>query len=413
MNAIISVLLWISYFVSLYFAVFIFIQLLKNSYVFKKKRAHDFPLVTIVVPAFNEERTVIPTLESADKLDYPKEKLQVIAVDDGSTDNTVKLVQSFIRNKTHFSLILKANGGKASALNAGLRVAEGEFFACLDADSEVAPDALGNMLAEFSDNVAIVTPSMRVKKPRTFIQRIQRAEYLVQVLLARIISSIDCQYVAPGPFSIYRTSILHKLGGFDEKNMVEDQEIGYRHQLNHLRIKHCNDGYVFTNAPSSFGGFYQQRNRWYKGGLLCLWQYKQLLLNKKYGDFGVFQMLQNFVTYGLCIIALVVSFDILFLPWVDKLRNLFLVGFDVLPYLNTFTLNYDIISIGASQVIILAAMMAISLFIFWRAHEEMKESVFSHGFFVFIPYFFLYYLAKSAIVLIVLAQLAIGKRQKW
>ncbi|MAF34331.1 hypothetical protein CMO91_00625 [Candidatus Woesearchaeota archaeon] len=413
MNALIKVLLWASYAVSLYFAIFLFLQLLKNKYRPAKKKLTSFPHVTITVPAYNESKTILPTLESLNNLRYPKDKIQVLIVDDGSTDNTPEVVRAYVKNKAHMRLVKKKNGGKGSALNKGLKMAKGEYFSCLDADSEMAPDALANMMSVFDKDVAIVTPAMRVKEPKTFIQRMQRVEYIIQVLLARLISRLDCQYVAPGPGSVYRTGVLRKLGGFDENNLTEDQEIGYRHQLHHYRIRHCNEGLVFTKSPATVKEFYKQRNRWYKGGFANLVQYRKLMFNKEYGDFGVMQMMMNVVRYALCIVALVVTFDIFIMPWMNRLKDLVIIEYDLLPYLERLTLHLDIASIGILQMLVLGVIFAITLYLFWTAHKEMKEGVLHQGFLVFIPYFFLYYLAKSAIVFIVLVELMVGKKQKW
>ncbi|MDP6293601.1 MAG: glycosyltransferase family 2 protein [Candidatus Woesearchaeota archaeon] len=413
MNAFIKVLLWASYAISLYFAIFLFLQLIKNKYRPSKKKLTTFPKVTITVPAYNEAKTILPTLESLHNLNYPKNKIQIVIVDDGSTDGTEKAVKAYIKNKSHMQYVKKKNGGKGSALNVGLKLAKGEYFSCLDADSEMTPDALRNMVGVFDKDIAIVTPAMRIKEAKTLIQRMQRVEYIIQVLLARLISHLDCQYVAPGPGSVYRTGVLRKLGGFDEGNLTEDQEIGYRHQLHHYRIRHCNEGLVFTKSPATFKEFYKQRNRWYKGGFSNLLQYRKLMFNKNYGDFGVMQMLMNVVRYALCIVALIVTFDIFLLPWLKRLKDLSIIEYDLLPYLEKLTLHLDIASIGILQMLVLTVIFAITLYLFWTAHKEMKEGIISQGVLMFIPYFFLYYLAKSAIVFIVLIEIVVGKKQKW
>ena len=414
MGPIIKALLWISYAISLYCAVFILLQVIKNKYTPGVRKLHGLPKVTITVPAHNEEKTIVATLRSLDRLNYPKGRLQVFVVNDGSTDATRALAREYAKDKSYIRVITKKNrAGKAAALNTALAITKSPFFVCLDADSEVHPDILKNMLSYFDDDVALVTPAMRVNGPQTFMQRLQRAEYLVQVLLARLISGLDCQYVAPGPFSVYRTGVLEGLGGFDEKNITEDQEIGYRHQLHHYRIRHCHEGLVFTNAPATLHAWYRQRRRWFRGGLDTLLQYRSMLLNKEYGDFGYMQMLQNLVRMGLCVLTIIITWSVIIHPWWKKMRDLLLIRFDVLPSLHTLTLKYDLVNIGTAQLAVLTAILTITLFLFWQAHREMNENVMSHGFFVIIPYFFVYYLLNSIVMCIVILQAILGVRKQW
>ena len=90
-----------------------------------------------------------------------------------------------------------------------------------------------------SKDLAIVTPVMHVNKPKTLVQKLQKIEYIVAMLLVKLMGYIDSNYIAPGPFSLYKTKIISDLGGFDEENLTEDQEIAYRVQTKHLKIRQC------------------------------------------------------------------------------------------------------------------------------------------------------------------------------
>ncbi|MBT5215278.1 glycosyltransferase, partial [Candidatus Woesearchaeota archaeon] len=134
--------LWVMYFVSIYFAVFwlsiIFENGVSDPVVKKKKR--NLPSVTVAIPVFNEETSVVGTIESVLNLDYPSKKLQVIVVDDCSTDSTASVVKKFIKNTNLQGIDLKyvlheVNKGKGAALNTALKISTGELFICLDADS--------------------------------------------------------------------------------------------------------------------------------------------------------------------------------------------------------------------------------------------------------------------------------------
>ena len=99
---------------------------------------------------------------------------------------------------------------------------------------------------------------------------------MTAMLLIKLMGYIDSNYIAPGPFSVYKTSVIKNLGGFDETNLTEDQEIAYRVQKKHLKIRQCPTAEVYTVAPGSIRTLYRQRNRWFKGTLQNLFKYKSL-----------------------------------------------------------------------------------------------------------------------------------------
>ena len=180
----VKVVLWTAYLISLYFAIFWFMVLMDKETKIKTRRLKKFPFVSVVIPAYNEERNIITTLKSLTKLTYPKNKLEIIVVNDGSTDDTKNLVEEFIaQNKAlDIKLINKKNDGKGSALNRGLSISKGEFFVCLDADSIVTKDSLGKILPHFTeDNIAVVLPLLKVDKPKNLWQRMQWLEYIVNM----------------------------------------------------------------------------------------------------------------------------------------------------------------------------------------------------------------------------------------
>src|SRR5581483_1735742 len=159
-------------FLGLYFEVFLLVTFLSAPTRVRRERpaSTKTPKVAIIVPCWNEESTVGGTVESLLALDYPKDKLQIILVNDGSTDNTQAVMDSFASNP-QITVIHKENGGKHTAINAGIEIAQdAEFVGCLDADSFVAPDALREIVSCFDNpRVAAATPAMSVYNPRTFL----------------------------------------------------------------------------------------------------------------------------------------------------------------------------------------------------------------------------------------------------
>jgi poly-beta-1,6-N-acetyl-D-glucosamine synthase len=424
MNLFVNVLLWIVYAISLYFSVFLLLVYFDNQTFFKKEKSSlnpkEEPLVSIIVPAYNEEKTILKTLKSISNIDYPKEKLEVFVIDDGSKDRTKERIEEYIKNKSQFKLISHKNIGKAASMNKALDMSKGKFFACLDADSFVDPLTLRKMLSQYynenNPKLAIITPAMKVDTPKNLLQKVQWLEYLVIILVARITSKLDSLYVAPGPFSLYRTSIIKKLGGFDPTNITEDQEIAYRVQKHNYQIKQCFDGYVHTTAPRKLKPFYKQRRRWYLGSIKCVNQYKAMIANKKYGDFGLMQMVKNVMGYLLAITGIVIAFYLIILPALNWLKNLIIIKFNIIPFLTSWKfdlrlLNLLLIDFRKSFLIIF--IFAVGFFFFYQAHKNANERMMKAGFIPLIPYFAFYYLLKGIILLMSLFEFTRGKKLKW
>jgi cellulose synthase/poly-beta-1,6-N-acetylglucosamine synthase-like glycosyltransferase len=305
-------------------------------------------------------------------------------------------------------------------MNKALKIARGDFFACLDADSFVHPLTLRKMLAlyykENDPELAIVTPAMKVAEPKNLLQKVQWLEYLVIILIARVTSRMDSLYVAPGPFSLYRTEIIRKLGGFDEQNITEDQEIAYRIQLHHYKIKHCFDGYVYTTAPDEMKAFYLQRRRWYLGSIMCLYQYKSLVANKRYGDFGMMQMTKSTVGFILSVVGVLIVAYLLLLPFFTELKNLFLVHFNILPYLMNYEFKITFLNFLQADFrkgFIILFLFTIGAYLFQQAHRNANEKMTRFGIIPLIPYFAYYYLIKSIILLLSMIEFSRGKKVRW
>jgi len=424
MNVFVSIIIWISYVVSLYFSIFLLLVYFDQRKSFREeKRGVEivaYPFISILVPAKNEEKTIEKTLRSIDNLDYPREKIEVFAINDGSHDQTEEVIRRFIINKPHFTLLSHPNRGKAASLNRALALAKGDFFACLDADSFVHPQTLRKMVAfyqrENDPTIAIITPAMKVADPQTILQKIQWLEYLVMILFGRITSVLHSLYVAPGPFSLYQTEIIRSLGGFDEKNITEDQEIAYRVQLQQYKIRQCFDGYVYTTAPATLKPFYHQRRRWYLGSILCLHQYREMIANKKYGDFGLMQMVKNVTGYFLAITGMGTAFYLIFLPLLEKVQSLVLIRFKVQPFIAHFQMDFSMLSLllnNFRQGFVVIFLFVLAFLFFYWAHRNAQEKMHSIGIVPLIPYFFFYYLLKGGILLFSLAQFAKSEKVKW
>jgi cellulose synthase/poly-beta-1,6-N-acetylglucosamine synthase-like glycosyltransferase len=199
-----SIIIHVFLFIALYFQVFLLATFFEGKQKMELERRRGakkpphYPSVCIIVPCFNEERSVAGTLRSLLALDYPKKRLQIIVVDDGSTDNTYAEAEKFTVHP-QVELYRKENGGKYTALNLGLEKCRSELVGCLDADSFVDEHALTNIVRYFEDpSIMAVTPTIKVHEPRTFLQLIQNSEYHMSIFLRKMFGMLNALHVPAG-----------------------------------------------------------------------------------------------------------------------------------------------------------------------------------------------------------------------
>ncbi len=273
--------------ISIYLYSVLLLLLFKNrKELFNHSLSKDnLPTVSILIPAYNEEKTIAGTIQSVLNLDYPKDKKEIIVLDDGSKDNTAIIASSFKGIK----VITKQNSGKADSLNSGINIAKNEFIIVVDADSYHERDALIKVINCFKEdpNIEAVTSSVRVKNQETLLGKLQFIEYTLIAWARKLLEFINSVYVTPGPLSAYRKKTLQKLGGFDKNNLTEDIELAWRILRNNYRIKMCLSARVYTVVPEKFSKWWHQRLRWDIGGLQTFSKHKDTLGKPRYGMLGV------------------------------------------------------------------------------------------------------------------------------
>ncbi|MFP4523489.1 MAG: glycosyltransferase [Candidatus Woesearchaeota archaeon] len=295
-NIVIFVAVFVGVFTSIYFLL-TFLEIKKKNQLFlgESKRC---PCVTICVPCYNEEKTVIKTLRSLCNLKYNKKQLEIIVVDDGSKDKTYVKAKAFAKANPSYDIKVfkKKNGGKYTALNFALKKSRGKFFGALDADSFVEEKALLRIMKLFENkDITAVTPSMKIFKPRGLLQRVQQVEYLFGIFLRKVFAGLGAIHVTPGPFSIYRKSFFDKYGGFTKAFHTEDIEMALRAQSHHKVIDNAIDAYVYTVGPNTWKGLWKQRIRWYVGFIKNI-MIKPHLLSKKHGNLGLIMIPSSFIS---------------------------------------------------------------------------------------------------------------------
>jgi len=421
MEAVINYLLMIVYFLSFFFVVFWLITFFTKPELTKIKRLKRFPLVTIAVPAYNEEKYIQKTIRSLIKLDYPKDKLEIIAINDGSTDQTKNKVNEIIKKYPQYNLkiINKKNQGKGAALNNAIKISQGEFFVCLDADSFVQRNALKKILPHFEEeeDIAVVLPCLKTKEGKNLVQKIQRYEYIVNMFYKELMAKLDCIRVTPGPFSVYRKSILQKVGGFDENNLTEDLEMALRLQKHNYKLVQTLETNVYTIPPISFKELLKQRNRWYKGSVLNTLKYKKMIFKKKFGDFGMMQMPLTLIS-GAMTITIVASFLYFLLkPIINKIHQFILIGFDsssLFIFLKNWFSDFHLLDLDFILISLAIIMCITSFYVLKKSHLNTKEKVFRYGPIPLFFYIFLYFLILGIVWVNIGFDLLFKKQQqKW
>jgi cellulose synthase/poly-beta-1,6-N-acetylglucosamine synthase-like glycosyltransferase len=286
-------MIWLIYalfFIALYFEVFMLLAFITTKTDHAEAGTLEnsvFPRVTIIVPCFNEEATLPATMHSLLSLNYPREMLDIIVVNDGSHDNTLAVARTF-ETDPRVRVFDKPNGGKHTAMNFALEHTKSEFIGCLDADSIVDSEALRAIVPVFTDKrVAAVTPGILIKKPQTVIQHMQDAEYRLSVFNRFTLAALGSAFITPGPFSIYRTSIVRDMKGWRHGHSTEDLEMALCIQDAGYIIANAPSAVVYTGSPRTVHALFKQRVRWTYGFLRNSIDYHYMFGNRKYGNLSI------------------------------------------------------------------------------------------------------------------------------
>ncbi len=250
---------------------------------FRERKASDVPLsVSVLIPAWNEEVGIIKTIQSVLDTNYPD--LQIVVINDGSTDGTHEIVTRFVADfeeqagtSASITYLCLANGGKANAMNTALLHANGDIVVTVDADSVMAPDALENLVKCFSDpKVGGVAGNVVVANRQKPIEWMQQMEYLYGFFFKRADSLFNSVYIIGGAAAAYRREVLAELGGFDHSIITEDIEMSTRILKHGYKTRYAADAVVYTEGPSEIKGLCNQRLRWKYGRLLTFAKHRSL-----------------------------------------------------------------------------------------------------------------------------------------
>lgn len=297
----------------------------------KNELIHNYYVpISIIVPAYNEEITVVDTVISLLNIEY--NLYEIIVVDDGSSDDTAKsLIDRFnmhlinrpinkiikckpekavyesYEEKVLITIIQKENGGKADALNMGINASQYPYFICMDADSVLQYDSLEkiiNSILDGDDNIiasgGLVRPSNGLtlnqgrmidsKIPNNILAAMQTLEYERSFLASRMLfDKFNGNLIVSGAFGLFKKDIVITVGGYDQETMGEDMELIVKLHVfcrtnNYpYRIRYSPDAICWTQVPETLHDLIVQRRRWHIGLFQCMWRYKRIFANPKYG----------------------------------------------------------------------------------------------------------------------------------
>jgi biofilm PGA synthesis N-glycosyltransferase PgaC len=274
----------------------------------KRKPNSVYPDISILVAAYNEEDSILSTLESISLQNYPGQ-IEVIVINDGSTDGTLEKLCS--ASYPWLRLInLPKNGGKAGALNAGLEQASFALTITIDADSYLYANALTNITGRYlgdPDNTAAVAGAVLVRNSRlNLLTKIQEWDYFHGIAsVKRLQSLFQGTLVAQGAFSIYRTDVLREVGGWSDC-VGEDIVLTWAILKHGYRVGYCEDACLFTNTPATYKQFIRQRQRWSRGLIEAFKNHWSLLFHAR--------MTTIFIWWNLMFPMLDLIFTFSFLP---------------------------------------------------------------------------------------------------
>jgi poly-beta-1,6 N-acetyl-D-glucosamine synthase len=235
------------------------------------------PTVTVLVPAYNEELGIAATLHSLCHQTY--EHYDIMVIDDGSTDNTVGVIQAVIKDDDangRVRLIQQPNAGKANALNHGLRVATGEIIVTVDADTVFEPNALATLIQPLhADEVGAVSGNTKVGNRTRLLGRWQHLEYVMGFNLdRRMYDVLGCIPTVPGAIGAFRTSALDAVNGFSEDTLAEDTDLTMALQRAGHQVTYEPRAIAWTEAPHGLRDLWRQRYRWSYGTMQSTWKHR-------------------------------------------------------------------------------------------------------------------------------------------
>jgi len=253
-----------------------------------KNHEYNEPLVSVIVPAHNEEKAIERTIQSLIKQEYPRK--EIIVVDDGSTDRTYEIAQKFAK-KGLIKLVHreKASGKKARAVNFGIIYSRGDIIVTVDADTLLEPSSLSELIKPFRDQrIGAVSGNIRVLNRVNLLTRLQAYEYLMAMEMGRRFQAVTGMLmIIPGALGAVRKSLARSLGLYDPDTITEDFDITVKIHKSKMKVKFAYKAIGWTVVPEGWREWIKQRTRWTAGQLQTLIKHRNVFFSRYFGIVGL------------------------------------------------------------------------------------------------------------------------------
>jgi cellulose synthase/poly-beta-1,6-N-acetylglucosamine synthase-like glycosyltransferase/peptidoglycan/xylan/chitin deacetylase (PgdA/CDA1 family) len=238
----------------------------------RRTTREHLPSVSVVVPAYNEAVGIERAVRSLTSSDYPN--LDVIVVDDGSTDDTASIVLGTVSERVR--LVRQDNAGKAAALNTGIALSTSEIVVMVDGDTVFEPDTVRRLVQPLADeHVGAVSGNTKVGNRGGLLGRWQHTEYVTGFNLdRRMYEVLQCTPTVPGAIGAFRRDVLAEVGGVSGDTLAEDTDLTLAIGRTGRRVVYAEDARAWTEAPSTLGGLWRQRYRWSFGTMQAVWKHR-------------------------------------------------------------------------------------------------------------------------------------------
>jgi cellulose synthase/poly-beta-1,6-N-acetylglucosamine synthase-like glycosyltransferase/peptidoglycan/xylan/chitin deacetylase (PgdA/CDA1 family) len=270
------------------------------------------PMVSVLIPAYNEEEVILQTVNSALAADYAKK--EIIVVNDGSTDRTLELLEEHFGADARVHILDQPNRGKPAALARALEAATGTIVVTIDADTSIDPNAITKLVRNFADpRVGAVAGNVKVANRTRWLTRWQALEYITsQNMEKRAFDLLNCIPVVPGAVGAWRVEAMQAAGGFSAQTVAEDTDLTIAIRRAGWRISYDEEAIGYTQAPETAGALIRQRFRWTFGTLQSVWKHRDTVGRPKYGTLGLVA-LPNIFLFQLLLPLFSPVIDLLFL----------------------------------------------------------------------------------------------------
>ena len=251
----------------------------------KKRKFEDFrPKISIIIPTYNEEKNIEKCIKKILDSDYDMKKLEILCIDDGSSDNTKKIILSLKKKNALIRLVHSSHSGKTDAINKGINESKYEYLLMIDADTEIDKKFIKNIIRPFSDrNVGATNGVGFIKDPKSIAERFQDVEYQYNDLIRSTFSKIFNNGIwFFGAAACYRKEVLTKIGNFKKDILTEDFDMSLRIFGGGYDVLVIDSARYHTAPAKNFKELFIQRSRWFFGGIQCVLKHIRLIAKRSF-----------------------------------------------------------------------------------------------------------------------------------